>query len=146
MDRGSAVVLTAIAGGLVACQAPINSRLGKVLGTFPAASVSFGIGLVILVAIAALAGGAGHVTRIAHVPWWYLLGGALGAAYVATVLVAVRTLGAGGLTAATIAGQLTAAVVVDHFGWLGVARHPIDAARVAGVLLLAGGVFLIVRN
>jgi transporter family-2 protein len=146
VDRGTAVVLTAIAGGLVACQAPINSRLGKVVGTFPAASVSFAIGLAILVAIAAVAGEAGRVTRIAHVPWWYLLGGALGAAYVATVLVSVRTLGAGGVTAATIAGQLATAVVIDHFGWLGVAKHPVNAWRIAGVLLLASGVFLIVRE
>jgi bacterial/archaeal transporter family-2 protein len=146
VDRGTAVVLTALAGGLLACQAPINSRLGEVVGTFPAASLSFAIGLAILVAIAAVAGDAGKVTRAAHVPWWYLLGGALGAAYVSTVLVSVRTLGAGGVTAATIAGQLATAVVVDHFGWLGVARHPITAVRVVGVLLLALGVFLIVRE
>lgn len=146
MDRGSAVLLTAVAGGLIACQAPINSRLGKVLGTFPAASISFAVGLVILVAIAAVAGDAGNVTRVAHVPWWYLLGGALGAAYVATVLVSVRTLGAGGVTAATIAAQLTTAVVIDNFGWFGVAKHPVDALRIVGVLLLAGGVFLVVRN
>jgi bacterial/archaeal transporter family-2 protein len=146
MDRGTAVVLTAIAGGLVACQAPINSRLGKVVGTFPAASISFAVGLAILVGIAALAGDAGHVGRVAHVPWWYLLGGVLGAAYVSTVLVAVRTLGVGGVTAATIAGQLATAVVIDHFGWLGVARQPITAMRVLGILLLATGVFLIVRD
>ena len=36
MDRGVAVVLTAIAGGLVAMQAPINSKLGKAAGTFAA--------------------------------------------------------------------------------------------------------------
>jgi transporter family-2 protein len=146
MDRGTAVVLTAIAGGLVACQAPINSRLGKVVGTFPAASISFAVGLAILVGIAALAGDAGRVGRVAHVPWWYLLGGVLGAAYVSTVLVAVRTLGVGGVTAATIAGQLGTAVVIDHFGWLGVARQPITAMRVLGILLLATGVFLIVRD
>ena len=34
MDRGVAVVLTAIAGGLVAMQAPVNSKLGKTVGTF----------------------------------------------------------------------------------------------------------------
>ena len=39
--------------------------------------------------------------------WYYLIGGLLGAAYVTTVLLTVRTLGAGGVTAATVAGQLT---------------------------------------
>jgi bacterial/archaeal transporter family-2 protein len=58
----------------------------------------------------------------------------------------VRTLGAGGVTAATIAGQLTLAVVVDQFGWLGLAQRSITASRVAGIVLLAAGVFLVVRN
>lgn len=70
----------------------------------------------------------------------------LGAAYVTNSLVAVRALGAGGIVAATIAGQLAASVVVDHFGVLGVERQPVTLARVAGVLLLAAGVFLIVRD
>jgi transporter family-2 protein len=38
------------------------------------------------------------------------------------------------------------AVVVDHYGWLGVARQPVTVARVAGIALLAAGVFLVVRS
>jgi transporter family-2 protein len=144
--RGLAVVLTAIAGGLVAMQAPINSKLGKTVGTFPAATVSFTIGLVVLLGIAVVAGDAARIADARHVPWWYLVGGLLGAAYVSTVLVTVRSLGAGGVTAATIAGQLTMAVLIDQLGWLGVARQPITAVRVAGVALLAAGVYLIVRD
>ena len=63
-----------------------------------------------------------------------------------TVLVTVRELGAGGVTAATIAGQLTLSVVVDHNGWLGVVRDPVDLEKVAGVVLLALGTLLIVRG
>jgi transporter family-2 protein len=70
----------------------------------------------------------------------------LGAAYVTTALVTVRTLGAGGVTAATIAGQLAMAVVVDQLGILGVAKHPITGVRVAGIVLLGIGTFLIVRD
>jgi transporter family-2 protein len=146
MDRGAAVILTASAGGLVALQAPINSKLGKAVGTFPAATVSFAVGLVVLVGIVAVSGDVARLAEARHVPWWYLLGGLLGAAYVTTVLVSVRTLGAGGVTAATIAGQLTLAMVIDQLGWLGVAKQPITAARIAGVALLAAGVWLIVRD
>ena len=146
MSRAAAVVLTAVAGGLVALQPPINSKLGKGLGTFQAASVSFVVGLVVLVAIALVSGGFGSLGQIGRLPWWAFLGGLLGAAYVASVLVTVRTLGAGGVTAATIAGQLAMAVLIDHFGIAGVTRHPISAARIAGVALLGAGVYLIVRN
>jgi bacterial/archaeal transporter family-2 protein len=147
MSRLAAAALTAAAGSLVALQAPINSKLGKDVGTFQAATVSFLVGLVVLVAISLVGGGGlGSLGRVGRLPWWYFLGGLLGAAYVASVIVTVRTLGAGGVTAATIAGQLTMAVVIDQFGIAGVARHPISAARIAGVALLGAGVYLVVRG
>jgi transporter family-2 protein len=147
MDRGLAVVLTALGGGLVAMQAPINSNLGRSVGTFQAAFVSFTIGTVLLALIATLSkGGLGQVSEARHLSWYYLTGGLLGAAYVTTILVTVRTLGAGGAVAATIAGQLTISVVIDHFGLLGVPRDPVDALRVVGVALLAVGTYLVVRD
>jgi transporter family-2 protein len=147
VDRGLAVVLTAMVGGAVALQAPINSHLGKSVGTFQAAFLSFAIGTVALLVIAALAkGGLGGVRHATDPPWYYLTGGLLGVAYVSTVLVTVRTLGAGGVTAATIAGQLSLAVIIDQLGILNVEQKSITVTRVLGVLLLAAGVFLIVRD
>ena len=63
-----------------------------------------------------------------------------------TVLVAVRTLGAGGVTAATIAGQLGASVVIDRAGMLGLPEKGLTAGRIVGIAFLAVGVFLIVRD
>jgi transporter family-2 protein len=146
VDRGAAVVLTALVGGLIALQAPINSTLGRQIGTFQAAAVSFAVGTALLVAIVVLAaGGFGDLGQARHLSWYYLTGGVLGAAYVTTVLVTVRPLGAGGVTAATIAGQLTAAVLVDHLAGLGVDRHPVTAGRLLGIGLLAAGTYLVVR-
>jgi transporter family-2 protein len=147
VDRGVAVVLTAIVGGLIALQAPINSQLGRAMGTFQGAFVSFALGTVVLLVIAALArGGLGTIGDAGGGPWWMFLGGVLGAAYVVTVLVAVRTLGAGGVTAATIAGQLSLSLVIDRLGLLGVERQPLTAAKLLGVVLLALGTWLVVRE
>lgn len=148
MDRGLAVVLTALVGGLVALQAPINAGLGKAVGSLQGAMVSFLIGTTLLVLLVALATGDRFSTlgAVRDLDAHYLLGGVLGAAYVTTVLITVKVLGAGGLTAATIAGQLTASVAVDHFGWLGVAKSPVTATKVLGVVLLAIGVLLVVRD
>ena len=147
MDRGAAVLLTAFTGGLVALQAPVNSILGRAIGTWQAAFVSFAIGAVALAAIAALAtGGLGQVSGVRNVSWVYLTGGLLGAAYVTTILVTVRTLGAGGIVAATIAGQLAISVVIDHFGLVGVAKQPITALKILGIALLALGTYLVVRD
>jgi transporter family-2 protein len=147
MDRGVAVLLTAFTGGLVALQAPINSVLGRSVGTWQAAFLSFAIGTAALAVIAALTtGGIGQIGEVRHVSLLYLTGGLLGAAYITSVLVTVRTLGLGGVTAATIAAQLAVSVVVDQFGLLGVAKQPITATRVAGVVLLGLGTYLVVRD
>jgi transporter family-2 protein len=147
MDRGAAVLLTAFVGGLIALQAPINSGLGKAVGTFQAAFLSFALGTVVLAIIAALAhGGIGQVTEARTLAPQYLIGGLLGAAYVSTVLVTVRTLGAGAVVGATIAGQLTMSVIIDQFGLLGVDKDPINATKIFGVLLLAAGTLLVVRG
>ena len=61
-------------------------------------------------------------------------------------LVTVRTLGASGLTAAVIAGQLVISVVIDRFGLLGVAKQHIGTSRVLGLVLLVAGVVLVVRK
>lgn len=148
MDRaGLAALATVGVGSLIALQAPINSMLGRSVGTFAAASVSFVVGTLVLVAITATVGGGfGDVGEVRSLSWVYLTGGVLGAAYVTTVLLTVRTLGAGGVTAATIAGQLTASVVIDRMGALGLAERPVTAGRMIGIVLLAAGVFLIVRE
>ena len=145
--KAIAVLATATAGGLVAMQAPINSGLGKTIGSLPAASFSFAIGLVALVGITLVSGeGFGRLGEVGGLSWYYLIGGLLGAVYVTTVLISVRTLGAGGVTAATIAGQLTLSVVLDQLGVLGLAQREITPARMVGVALLAAGVVLVVRN
>jgi transporter family-2 protein len=148
VDKGTAVAVTAVAGGLVALQAPLNSRLGESVGTFQAALLNFAAGGVVLIVLAALAeGGLGAVRNAGDVSWpYWVLGGFIGAAYVASVLVTVRSLGAGGVTAATIAGQLTVSVAADHFGWLGIERSPVTPAKLVGVVLLGFGVFLVVHD
>ncbi len=145
MDRGLAVVLTACAGGLVALQAPINAGLGKATGGLPAALVSFSVGSALLAAIVVLSGKAGGLAGAFDVSWYYLLGGLLGAAYVTTALIAVSAIGAGGVAAATVTGQLTAAVVIDRLGLFGLDQVPIGPARIVGVVLLLAGTFLILR-
>jgi transporter family-2 protein len=145
--KAIAVMATAAAGGLVAMQAPINSGLGKTIGSLPAASFSFAIGLCALVGISLISGeGFGRLGEVAGLQWYWLIGGLLGTVYVTTVLISVRTLGAGGVTAATIAGQLTLSVIIDQLGILGLAQREITPGRIVGVTLLAAGVYLVVET
>lgn len=147
MDRGVAATLMVIAGGFIALQSPINSRLGHAVGALQGAFVSFAVGTVVLFVAAALArGGLSRIGHVGDVNAIYLTGGILGAGYVTTALVSVRSLGTGGVIAATIAGELTVAVLIDQFGWFGVQQQVITPTRVAGIVLLALGVLLVVRS
>jgi len=147
MDRGVAVVLATVIGGALALQAPLNSILGRSVGGLTATIVAFSVGLVSLLAVSVLAGGLGGVAHAGDAPWWALVGGGLiSALYVASIVWTVRALGAGGLTAATIAGQFAVALAVDHYGWLGVDRSPITASKLAGLALLAAGTYLVVHE
>ena len=145
MDRGVAVLLTACAGGLVAIQAPINAGLGRSTGSLPAALVSFLVGTVALAAIVVLSGKAGGLGSTFDVSWYYLLGGLLGAIYVANALIAVTAIGAGGVAAATITGQLVASVAIDRLGLFGLDQVSLGPERLVGVGLLLAGTVLVVR-
>ncbi len=145
MDKGLAVLFMAVVGGLIALQAPVNAGLGKATGTFAAALVSFMVGTAVLAAIVVVSGKAGGVAEATNVEWYYLIGGILGAAYVFTALVTVDTIGAGGVAAATITGQLTASVLLDRLGVLGLQETPLTFERMVGVALLLAGTYLVVR-
>jgi bacterial/archaeal transporter family-2 protein len=151
VSRTLAVLVAALGGGLAGMQAPINSRLGKTVGTLQAATFSFLVGTIALLVIVSLASGGiggigGMFGRVGRVPWWALVGGLCGAVYVTVALLAVRTLGASGVTVAIVAGQLTIAVAIDRFGLFGIAKQHIAASRIAGLVLVLVGVVLVVRR
>jgi transporter family-2 protein len=149
VSRALAVALAALAGCLVGIQAPVNARLGRSVGDIQAATFSFLVGTVALLIASSVAGKGGGLGALRHVPSapvWALVGGLFGAVYVAVALATVRTLGASGLTATVIAGQLGVSVVIDRLGLFGIARQHIGATRIAGLVLLVAGVALVVRK
>jgi bacterial/archaeal transporter family-2 protein len=146
MSKEVAVLATVAAGGVVALQAPANNVLSKHLGSFGAAVASFSVGLALIVIVTfAFAGG---ITADGTAPPWYywVLGGVGGVVIVTVSLIAVRELGAGGVTAATIAGQLALSVVIDRMGVLGLDERAITWEKLLGIGLLALGTLLIVRD
>ncbi len=147
MTRTLAIVLTATAGVLVGIQAPVNSRLGRSIGSVQAATFSFVVGTVALALLAgAFYGGLGSFAQVGKAPAWAWIGGLLGATYVTVAILTVRTLGVSGLTALVICGQLAIAVAIDRFGLFGIARQSIGLPRIVGLVLLVVGALLVVRR
>jgi bacterial/archaeal transporter family-2 protein len=143
MTRLLAVLATLGVGALIALQPPINSELGKRTSVVAAAFITTTIAALVLAALALVLGEAGQVRKVPHIPPLYLTGGLMGAVLVSVSLVTVRTLGAGGVVAATVSGQLVVSAILDRYGFLGLDRIGLTPARLAGFALLLGGTALV---
>ena len=136
-----------IAGALVATQAGINAQLSRSLGSpVLAATVSFIVGTLAL-GVWALGMYRQWPDRAtaAGAPWWAWTGGLLGAVFVVATAAFAKRLGAATLISVAIAGQMTFALVLDHFGLVGFDVRPVGLWRIIGAVLLIGGTVLI-RN
>jgi bacterial/archaeal transporter family-2 protein len=143
VDRLAALILTLAVGALVASQPPSNAALAHHVGDLGAAFVSLLISTVIVAVALVAFGDPGRLGGISGFRPEHALGGIAGAAIVAVSLVTVRTLGAGGVTAALVAGQLIVAVLLDRFGVLGLHRIQLDWERGLGVALIVAGAVLV---
>ena len=148
MSKEVAVIATALAGGLVGAQAPVNSVVSDKVGSLGAVAVNFFVGTALILVIAfVFAGGFDTDDGVDSPAWYYwIFGGVAGVAIVLTSLVTVRQLGAGGVAAAVIAGQLTSSVVLDRLGVLGLDERAVTWDKLLGIALLAAGTVLIVRD
>ena len=147
MSREIAVIITVAAGGLVAAQPAVNNVLSNKVGTFGAVSVNFIVGTILVLLITFVFAGGFRNEDVESPAWYYwVFGGVAGVAIVLASLVTVRELGAGGVTAAVIAGQLTLSIVLDRLGVLGLDERAITWDKVLGIALLAAGTVLIVRD
>lgn len=138
--------LALVAGALLPLQALINARLGHAgSGALFASTMSFLVGTLALSTVLFVSRQATPgLDVLARLPAWMWLGGLLGAAFVVIATLAVPRLGAASLVAIVVLGQMVAALALDHFGVLQTPR-PVDLTRVAGALLVIGGVLLVLQ-
>lgn len=134
-----------LAGISVPTQAGINAQLGLwTRSPVLASTISFMVGTLTLILYSL-------ITRIplpalatvGNHPWWIWVGGTLGAFFVTATIILVPKLGATTMVALVLAGQMFASLLLDHFGLLGYPLHPVSLGRIAGVLLVCAGVWLI---
>jgi bacterial/archaeal transporter family-2 protein len=139
------LLLAFVTGAGVAAQSVINTRLRLLLGgPLWAAAAQFVVGLVLLLIVAAATRQPAPVTAgLGGAPWWVWTGGAFGAIFIVVTIVLTAEIGATLTLASIIVGQLTAALVVDHYGLFGGTVVRLTPTRVMGVALLLLGVTLI---
>ncbi|MFP4657635.1 MAG: DMT family transporter, partial [Desulfonatronovibrionaceae bacterium] len=133
------------AGILMPVQAGVNAELSaQIGGPLQAALVSFVVGTLTLVgAVILLRLYLPDPGTFFSVPVWKWCGGFLGALFVTATIFLAPRLGAVTLLALLVTGQMSASLILDHFGWLGYPEHAISVPRVLGVAFLLTGVVLV---
>ncbi|MEH6652033.1 MAG: DMT family transporter [Motiliproteus sp.] len=139
------ISIVLLAGAMLPLQAGVNAQLARNSGhALWASGASFLVGSLVLIALyAGLKQPWPGVTQLKEAPIWAWSGGLMGAFFVSSMVIFAPKLGATTLLALVIAGQMSAALVIDHYGMIGFNSHQISLWRLAGVLLIAAGVVLV---
>jgi transporter family-2 protein len=141
------VVLALAVGAGLPVQAGVNAMMARHAGRPEwAALVNFAVGLVALAAwLLATRAPLPSPSALARAPAWAWSGGIMGAFYVSAVVLLAPRLGVAVTLGLSVAGQMIGALVLDHYGLLGLASRPVGPQRVVGAALLVVAVLLIRR-
>ncbi|AYF89878.1 DMT family transporter [Pseudomonas sp. JS3066] len=141
------LALPFVAGAFLPLQAGINGQLAKQISSvMSAALVSFVVGTLALLTVVLIQRELPTLDALKGVSWWQWSGGLLGAVFIATAAFAGPRIGALLFMTLVLAGQLSMALTLDHFGWAGFREAPISIGKLAGLALIVGGVWLIRRG
>ncbi len=141
-----AMIAVVFGGAATALQAPTNARMMTAVGSpVNAAFVSFAIGTAALGFLAVLLQARPDMAASRALPWYAWVGGLYGAIFVVAAAWGVPRLGVATTIILMVAGQLLLSVALDHFGAMGMPKQPISWGRVAGVLMVLGGVLMVRR-
>ena len=139
------LVVMFCSGIAVALQPSVNARLAQKVGVIESAFISFAVGTLFLLVLL-LVSGKGNLKGIGDTAWWEWTGGVMGAVFVSMTIFIVPRIGTAAAMSAIIGAQITTGILLDHFGAFGLRHVPLDLKRVAGCLLLLGGVALVGRR
>jgi len=135
-------------GAMVAVQPPLNAILTRAVGNpFGATVISVLVALVSASVFLVLSGLAGfRPAALVTVPWWVYLAGVVGALFVVAGAVIPPVTGGLLFFVCVVAGQLLGAMVLDHFGLLGLAVREVSVWRVMGFVLVMSGALMVLRG
>lgn len=140
-----AMLLAAAAGVAMALQGSLNSVLGKTIGRVEATMVVHVIGTVAVAAALLLHFGTGNFSKMTQVPWYIYLGGLINVMIIYGVVAAIAEVGVAVATTAIIVGQVSTALLIDHFGMFGLEKICFTWWKLAGLALLAVGTRLMLN-
>jgi len=142
--------MTKILFGLIAAAAGVATTIQSAANAGLAARIGLAAALVVNTAIVLVGTLVFYFARgqygsffPAGTPWHLYIGGVCGFIIILSLAFVFPQLGAAVAIALVVFGQGATALVVDHFGLMGMPKEPVTLARLAGLLLVGGGVALL---
>lgn len=136
-----------LAGAFMPVQAGINGLLAKELSSvLLATTISFLVGTLALLVLLLAQRESIQLTILKQLHWWHYAGGLMGVFFVFTAAFVSPRIGALLFMALVLAGQLSSALLLDHQGWIGYRESGITPGKIAGLLCIFAGVWLIRRS
>lgn len=123
--------------------AAFNAGLGQQLGSPVAATfVLFAVGLALMTAVLVVSGQGSALARVGGGSPWHYVGAVFILFYALSITWAAPRIGVGNAVFFVLLGQLVMAAVIDHYGLWGAIKSEITLRRVAGIVVMALGVYL----
>ena len=139
-----------IAGFGIPIAATLSGSLGgKLHNPILAASILFAVGFLASVIFLFFTQGLPSFSDLSTtegIPTRFYLGGLFILFYILTVTWVGPRFGIGNAIAFVLLGQLTSMTLIDHFSLFNAPSHPISLRRFIGLIIMAIGVFLVVRK
>lgn len=143
-------LLAALSGILVAVQSRANGELAfRLQNSLEAACISFGSGLIVLMAITyfhnGIKSGLRGIFRAVDsraIPRWRLFGGSLGGIVIAIQTHIVPLIGVAIYSVSVISGQTAISLLVDRLGLTGGGKRHISARRITAAVLTVAAVVI----
>jgi transporter family-2 protein len=144
---GLAVFLSLVAGVAGSIQVAVSGSFGRRIGVLEATAFgAIAAALIVTTVVLLTRQGLGGVAAGFRHPPWLWIGGIMGAIVITTITFTAPRIGTFATIGLLIAGQLAMGVVIDALGLFGLQRIPLNPARLAGLVLLAGGALLVLRR
>ena len=141
------LLIALLAGAMMPTQAATNNKMATIVESpVLAALISFAVGTFALLLLVLAQREVPGLGALKGLTWWHWSGGLLGVMFIATAAFAGPKVGALLFMALVIAGQLSMALTLDHFGWAGFREAPISLGKIGGLLLIIAGIWLIRRS
>ncbi|MGM0471683.1 MAG: DMT family transporter [Bacillota bacterium] len=147
MSQTLFLLVALTAGVAMAVQGSLNSVLGKIIGFWEATFIVHVIAVLVVAGLIFIVGlNKGDFSKFTQVPWYIYLGGILNVIILYGVVVSIPELGVANATTLIIVGQVTTAVIIDHFGFWGLDKVPFQWMKLLGLALLAIGAKIMLNS